>query len=302
MKKYLPLFFILLFALSFNSCKKEEPSLPPVISFKIGDQFTKNNAVVMVGHPLRFGIQAHGNSANITNFTIKKRLENNTIITVMDTGLNSVTLDIDKIIYQNVEEKVTWLFSVMDRNRRSAQISLVIYKDSNSKFGGIYDYPSIKMGYQNNTLFGHFLDPSTGEVYFSDSATKHQDKINMLCYYIVDGTPSPVFSSAGEMDNSSVEAKMYYPCIINWTTRNYTLWDISVDNSPISATAFDNAHNDSLIIIGYHEVWGKKKFKWATSGKVIPFMTKAGKKGLIKVINAETTENGTIEFSLKIQQ
>ena len=31
-------------------------------------------------------------------------------------------------------------------------------------------------------------------------------------------------------------------------------------------------------------------------------MTKAGKKGLIKVINAETTENGTIEFSLKIQQ
>jgi hypothetical protein len=302
MKKYQLFIFICLIAFSINSCTKDEQKLPPALSFKIGDQYTKNNAVVMVGHELRFGIQARGTSANITNFTIKKILENGTVITAMDTGLNSITLDIDKLFYQNVEEKVTWQFSVMDRNRMTAKITLVVFKDSNSKFGGIYYYPSIKIGYQNNTLFNHFFNPSTGLTYSNDSGTLHQDQIDMLCYFVVDGTPSPVFSSPGEIDNSSVEAGIYYPFIKDWSQRRYTKWDISVDDTPISPSTFDNAHNDSLLIVAYHDVWGKKKFKWATNGIVIPFLTKAGKKGLVKVINAESTDNGTIEFAIKIQQ
>lgn len=301
MKKYLNLFLVVLISFSLYNCAKDELKLPPAISLKIGTQYTKNNAVVMVGHELRFGIQARGSSANITNFTIKKLLDNGKVITVMDTGLNSMSLDIDKIFYQNIEEKATWQFTVMDRNRMSSQTSLIIYKDSNSKFGGIFEYPSIKMGYQNNTVYGHFLDPNTGLVYSNDSATNHQDKIDILTYYVEDGTPSPVISSPGEMDNSSVEAQTFYPFIENWK-RNYTKMDISVDNNPISASTFDNAHNDSLLIVSYHDVWGKKKFKWAITGTVIPFLTKAGKKGLIKVINAESTDNGTIEFAIKIQQ
>jgi hypothetical protein len=302
MKKYQHLIFIFLIAFSFNSCTQDEQKLPPAISFKIGDQYTKNNAVVMVGHELRFGIQARGTSSNITNFTIKKVLDNNTVITVMDTGLNSISLDVDEIFYQNVEEKVTWQFTVMDRNRMSAQISLVVYKDSNSKFGGIYYYPSIKIGYQNNTLYNHFFNPISGISYSNDSATAHQDQIDMLCYYVDDGTPSPVFSSPGEIDNGSVEAEIFYPFIKNWSIRKYTKWDISVDDAPILGSTFDNAHNDSLLIVAYHDVWGKKKFKWATTGKVIPFLTKGGKKGLVKVINAETNESGSIEFAIKIQQ
>lgn len=302
MTKYLNLLLVLFIAFSFSNCQKDEQKLPPAISFKIGDQFTKNNAVIMVGHELRFGIQARGSSANITNFTIKKVLENGNVITVMDTGLNSISLDIDKIFYQNVEDKATWEFTVMDRNRMSAQISMVIYKDSNSKFGGIYFFSSIKLGYQNNTMFGHFLDATTGVVYSNDSASSHPDKIDILTYYIEDGTPSPIFSSPGEIDNNSVEAGIYYPFIKNWNQRRYTKWDISVDDTPISATTFDNAHNDSLMIVAYHEVWGKKKFKWAINGMVIPFLTKSGKKGLVKVINAETSDNGTIEFAIKIQQ
>ena len=284
------------------ACKKDENNLPPVITFKTGSQFTSNNSVVMVGHSLHFGIQARGNGVNITNFTIKKILGNNTVITVMDTGMNAMNLDIDKIFYQNVEPVVTWTFTVMDRNRMTSQLSLKVYKDSNSAFGGIYYLPDVKMGYQLNTQFGHFLDISTGKTYFEDSAAMFPDKIDILTYYIVDGTPSPVFSSPGEMDNYSTEAMTYYPSIPHWATRKYTLWDISVDNTPVSAAAFDNAHNDSLLIVGYHEVWGKKKFKWATTGRVIPFITAAGKKGMIKVINAELSESGTIEFALKIQQ
>ena len=286
-----------------ESCNKEEEKTPPVINFKQGANYTLDGEEVMVGNKLLFGIQAQGNGANITNFTIKKLLVDGTSVTVMDTGLNAETLDVDKIYYQSIEEEVEWTFTVMDKNRLSSQISLTVYKDPDSQFGGIYYYPSITMGYQYNTEFGHFLDPFTGKVYFEDSATIMQNDMHFLVYYIVDDDlPSPVFSSPGEMDNFSTEAKLFYPCIIDWQTRKYTKWDISVDDDPIPAEAFDQAFNDSLLIVSYDDVWGKKKFKWATNGRVIPFQTANGKFGLVKVINAEHAENGKIEFSIKIQQ
>ena len=158
----------------FNGCeKKDDEKLPPAINFKVGSVYTQNNDTIAVGHKLYFGIQARGTSDNITNFTIKKTLENGTVITVMDTGLNAMSLDIDKIFYQNVENKAIWTFTVMDRNRLTAQTSLIVIKDPNSAYGGIYYYSSIKIGYQNNTVYGHFLNPSTGLVYFEDSASVH---------------------------------------------------------------------------------------------------------------------------------
>lgn len=287
----------------FISCEKDEDLKSPEIFFKTGNSYTLDGDTVAVGHALRFGIQARGISENITNFTIKKQLEDGTVVTVMDTAMFSMTLDIDKTFYQNVEAMAVWKFSVMDRNRMSAEISMVVYKDPNSTFGGIYYYPSIKMGFQNNTDNGHFLDPTTGNVYTSDSATAKQDVIDILTYFKNDETPpAPVLSSAGEMDNYSDDAKTFYPIIVDWSTRNYTLWDISVDDNPISIQAFDAAHNDSLLIVSYDPVWGRKKFKWATEGKVIPFQTAGGKLGLIKVLYAAGSDSGIIEMSLKIQQ
>jgi hypothetical protein len=294
---------VTILTLIFHGCKKDDDPMPPAISLKSGEEFTKNGAVVEVGGKLFFGIQARGTDANLTNFTVKKHLQNGEIITVMDTGLNAAVIDINKIFYQNVEDTAEWVFTVMDRNRLQSSGSLMIYKDPNSSFGGIYHYEGITMGYQENNEYGHFLDPATAEVYFEDSAALFQERMDILVYYIVDeDLPSPVFSSPGEMDNFSIEAQEFYPTIVNWETRNYTLWDISVDDDPVPAEDFNNCHNDSLLIVSYDEVWGKKKFKWATNGRVIPFMTGSGKKGLIRVNNADHSKNGTINFDIKIQQ
>ena len=292
----------------FNGCKKDKEKSPPTISFKIGTAYTQNGAVVMVGHKLFFGIQAEGVSDAITNFTIKKVLDNGTVITVMDTGMYSSTLNLDKIFYQNVESKATWTFTVMDRNRMTAEISMVVYKDPNSTFGGIYFYPSITLGYQNNTSYGHFLNPSTGIVYSADSATAHSNLVDILIYYINNANsnnlPSPVLSSPGEMDNASTEAQAFYPYIANWT-RNYTLWDISFDNGnnvPLTSNDFYAAQNDSLLIVSYHSVWGKKKFRWGTAGKIVPFQTAAGKFGLVYIAKADSTDTGIMKLAIKIQQ
>jgi hypothetical protein len=290
----------------FNGCKKEKEKLPPTISFKTGSSYTQDGAIVVVGHKLFFGIHAEGISESITNFTVKKVLNNGTIVTMMDTGLFNQTLDLDKIFYQNVEDVATWKFAVMDRNHMSAEISMVVNKDPNSTFGGIFYYPSIKLGYQNNTTYGHFLDPSTGNVYMDDSATAHNNVMDILIYYIISsGLPSPVLSSPGEMDNASTEAQTYYPFIASWTPRNYTLWDISFDNgnnAPLTSSDFYSTQNDSLLIVSYHPVWGKKKFRWATAGKIIPFLTTGGKMGLVNVISADSSDTGTMEIAVKIQQ
>jgi hypothetical protein len=285
------------------SCKKDEEKLPPTISLKSGATYTQDGDTVQVGHKLSFGIHAEGISEVITNFTVKKYLDDGTVITIIDTALYSESLDLDKIFYQNVEDKAIWRFEVMDRNHMTAEVSLVLYKDPNSTYGGIYYYPSITLGFQKNEDFGHFLDPFTGLVYFEDSASVHQSDINILCYYDTNSTPTtPVLSSAGEMDNFSTDAQTHYPGIVNWTVRNYTKWDISVDNDPISDTAFYACQNDSLLIVSYHDVWGKKKFKYATAVKIIPFMTAAGKFGLIRVKSADEFNNGKMEIELKIQQ
>jgi hypothetical protein len=284
------------------SCNKDEEKSPPSISFKMGSKYTYDGEVVMVGSPLIFGVQAAAKDANITNFTIKKILPDGSSFVVMDTALNAPSLDVDKVIYQSIEDQVNWVFTVMDKNRLSANISCTVFKDPDSEFGDIFYYPSITMGYQNNTKYGHFLNPFTGKVYFEDSATILQEEMHFLVYYIVDqDLPSPVFSSPGEMDNFSEEALLFYPYISDWQTRRFTHWDIRVDDVPISVEAFDQAENDSLLIVSYQEVWGKKKFKWATNDRVIPFKTANGKFGLVKVINAELTESGKIEFAIKIQ-
>ncbi len=297
------LIIYLFFLFALYSCNKDkENDMPPAINFLAGEKFIKNNDTAKIGNALRFGIQARGTDSEITNFVIKKIMPDNSYTVVMDTGLYSMSLELEKVFYQNVEDVLDWTFVVMDKNRLSSQISLRVYKDPDSEFGGIIYYPSITMGYQNSTEFGQFLDLKKNHVYFEDSAQLLQSDIEMLAYFVEDeDLPSPVFSSPGEYDNFSLEASVFYPSIPDWTVRNFTLWDISVDNEPISTTDFNNCQNDSLIIVSYNEVWAKKKFKWASNGNVIPFQTINGNKGLIKVIRADEFDTGSIEFSLKMQ-
>jgi len=218
---------------------------------------------------------------------------------MFDTGMNTAALDISKVFYQSIEEEAKWTFQVMDKNRQFATTGLTIYKDPNSSWGGIFEFPALTMGYQDSES-GQFLDPLTGKIWFSDTASLNQPAIQVITYYYVDdNVPSPTFSSAGELGGGITD---YYPVINQWTVKNYTKWDISVDSDPVDPVAYENCHNDSLLILSYDDVWGKRKFKWADPGDIIPFLTATGKKGLIRVISADHDPAGKITFSLKIQQ
>ncbi|HBS88810.1 MAG: hypothetical protein A2W91_03950 [Bacteroidetes bacterium GWF2_38_335] len=299
------LIIISLIAVSISSCKKEKENLPPVIQIVAVSGNTVNGDTIAIGHPIKFRIKAEGIDANITNFTVKITSEGETR-TLVDSGLNSEGFVLDKTFFQGIEDDATWTFQVMDRNRLTASISLKLFKDPNSTFGGIIEFPEITMGYQNNTEFGHFFLNELSKIYFQDSATLFQNQVNFLVYFNFradDGPelPSPTFSSPGE--DASFYGELYtdyYTYIPDWSTWNYTKYDIRADNG-VSAVDFVSAHNDSLLIVSYDNVWGKKKYKWAMPGTIIPFQTAGGKLGLIRVLEADTVDTGKIKFAMKIQ-
>ncbi len=298
--RYLFFFAGIAFILILPGCKKDQNPAPPAVNLTTGSGYTPDGAVIAIGAPIRFGITAVSSDANITNLVIKKIMPNGTVKVMLDSGLNSTGFVIDKVFYQSVEDTAQWTIQIMDKNRLFATTAMTIYKDPNSSWGGIYEFDRITMGYQGNSTFGQFLVPATGQVWFADSAALSQNQIDIVTYYFVDeNIPSPTLSSPGELGGGITT---YYPQLAGWTTLRYTKWDISVDGDPIPVINFDACHNDSLIILSYDDVWGKRKFKWADAGKVIPFMTASGKKGLIKVLSADHDAAGKIEFALKIQQ
>jgi hypothetical protein len=302
----LKLFILCLITILFlTNCKRDHESRPPTINLIFESWCNNNGDILEIGKPIRFKIQAEGLDANITDFTVKK-LYNGMTKTVLDSGLNSTGFVTGLTYYQGVEDLVEWQFSVMDRNRNEASVSLIIYKDPNSHFGGIYEFSNIRMGYQLNYTYGHFFLPSLNKIYFADSAGINQDKVDFLTYFNYKDDngvlkPSPTFSSPGEEPTATGELyELYYPYLVNWTTRNYTKYDIRAVNG-VTSELYDNAHNDSLLIVSYDNVWGKKKYKWAANGAFIPFQTAAGKKGIIRVHQADHDTTGSILFSLKIQ-
>lgn len=305
-KHYAKLIMLLVFfVIGFTQCKQDDEALPPTIQLIFEPWCNTSGDTLEIGKPIRFKVMAEGIDAPITNFTVKKMYDGLTK-TVLDSGLNSSGFTTGLTYYQGVENTVQWQFAVMDRNRNEASVSITIYKDPNSQFGGILEFQNIRMGYQLNSIFGHFFLPQLNKVYFSDSAELYQDKVDFLTYfnYKEDNgvlKPSPTFSSPGEEPSATGELyDIYYPYLVNWTVRNYTKYDIRAVNG-ITNQSFDNAHNDSLLIVSYDDVWGKKKYKWAVDGTFIPFQTTAGKKGIIKVHQADLDTTGSILFSMKIQ-
>jgi hypothetical protein len=296
---------IILFSIILLHCKRDEDSQPPAIRLIFDAGFTENGDTLETGRPIRFKVEAEGTDVNITNFTVKK-LFNGITKTVLDSGMNSNGFSQVFTFFQSIEERVEWKLSVLDRNRNEASVSIVVYKDPDSQFGGIYEFSNIRMGYQLNNSYGHFFLPVMNRVFFEDSASMFQDQVDILVYFNYREDlgvlkPSPTFSSPGEESSASGELyDEYYPSLLDWTIRNYTKYDIRAVNG-ITPELFENAHNDSLLIVSYDDVWGKKKYKWANSGTFIPIQTASGKKGIIRVDQADHTETGTITFSLKLQ-
>ncbi len=272
-------------------CRDTEQHIP-TIYLKTGAPCTPDGATVAFNDDVVTGVVADGGGANITMLTVTVESETGKK-TVLDSGTNIAVLDWTKAFPKGDGWNETWTFTVMNRDRQQASVSMHIYKDSSSAYGLITTYPSVILGCQSNTATRNFFDPVQGLYYFpAEVTTSIEPSIDIAFYY--DASDSYTAFSPG-----CTSAELYYPCFTSWGTLNYTAWDI---HTVVSAASFDNATNDSLIVASYDEVYGKKKYKFLTVGGVVPFKTAAGKKGLVKIISTTGNETGTVECAIKIQK
>ncbi|MDX9696860.1 MAG: hypothetical protein RBT49_13805 [Bacteroidales bacterium] len=272
----------------------------PFILLKTGDQYTINEAYVPVGGQLKFGISAAGDGFEITNLTVKRKTDAGSV-TELDKGMFIKKGGLDTLLtyYKGYADKETWIFSIMNSNRDTASVSIIVNKGSGSAYGDIDFFPSITIGYQNNSTLPNYVDANSGQAYTNSTVAGNESLIDLVSYYYLSsGASSPTISCP-----SYNTAKSYYPVMNDWTVQNSTVYDyFTTDNNLISATEFDTAQNDSLLINGYkpESVSGTCKFCFA--GKVIPFKTSQGKYGLLKVLHADEFDTGYIEIAIKIQK
>ena len=283
-------------------CKDKSDPLPPAIHFKNAGGYLDSNCTAAIGRNFKLGIIAIAGDEAITNLIITVTTDKGSG-KALDSGLYTHLLNLDKTITYGAEAYEKWTFTVRDKNGKTAAVSFVLTRDSNSGFGKITYYPSITLGAQNNPADGHFLFLPSGKTAFIDSSTSHQAETYMAAYFGESLSPptSMTFSSPGETDLPS-----FYSAISGWNLpRNEIRY--KADSLTVSNSEFDACSNDSLIISNYTATAaGKRKFKWVQAGYVIPFQVMAGslagKRGLIRVKSLVSGNNGKIVFDIKIQK
>jgi len=286
-----------------TGCKKEDGTTQsPLIILKNGD-YTQNEQLVPVGGKLRFGITATNGGAIITNLRIQRMSDGKTI-TELDKGLYIPEggLDYEFAAVKSPANQEVWRFFVMNSNRDSATVQLIVNLGEGSAYGEISHYPSIKIGMQNNSEFPNYLDAHNGELYTETAVPGFENTIDLVGFvYTTSGILSPTLCCPGYTGSSSVTG--FYPEILTWGTRNLTVYDYyASDNNFVSPEKFEQAANDSLLVQSFNPQNISGLCKYCNTGKIIPFKTEDGKYGLVKVMHADVSDTGYMELAIKIQK
>ena len=299
--KIYKLFFILIFLFNISACTEDDlTETNPFVLLKTGSEFTQSGAYIPVGGQIKFGISAVGDGAAITNLTIQRITDKGTI-TELDKGMyvKKGGLDTTVIFIKGSSIQEIWKFSIMNDHRDTASVSTIINKGEGSAYGEIDYFPSLTIGYQNNTNAPYFADLNTGNAYNNSTIVGNEADIDLVSYYYLSsGKSSPTLSCP-----SYETARSFYPVMSDWSVQNSLLYDYyTTDNNLVSIEEFNAAQNDSLAVNAYTPNSASGTCKFCYTGKIIPFKTDLGKYGLIKVIRADEVDTGSIEIAIKIQK
>jgi hypothetical protein len=291
--------FLPFFTLLFSACTEDPPSRS-VLFLKTGAVYTADGVYLPVGGKIRIGIQASGGGIPLTYIRITRAM-GSSIQVQIDRGIydGNAGYDQDFVFAKDTAAMERWQVLVMNADRDTATASFTVYRGEGTTYGSITHIPSLHIGFQDNQVYGHFLDADNGRVYSQQDVSGNESEIDMLpYYYVTSGLPSPTLTCPGY-----TAASGYYPVLNSWPVKNTTLYDYkSTDNDLVSVEQFDKASNDSLLVTAYVPDKVSGNCKYCYTGKVIPFKTGSGKYGLIKVINADQEAAGSMELSIKIQK
>lgn len=298
MKKLIVFIIVILFAFA---CKKEsEVTTLPSIQLKTGSNLVFDGSSFAYGSAMKFNFTASGDGYPITYLRITRNL-GITKVNEVDKGIyiKSGKMDTSFTFYRSQSNIEEWTLFIMNENRDSASITLLINKSQGAVWSGINHYTGIKMGYPTNSVYPKYLDLVTGTTWFDADVSGNEAHVDFATlYYLTSGTPSPTLTCPGYTG-----AMAYFPIFGNWTVKNQTTYDYkSTDNNTFSTAIFDSISNDSLLIMGYNPQYVSGWCKFAYTGKIVPFKTSSGKYGMLKIVNADQIDNGYMELEIKVQK
>jgi hypothetical protein len=294
MKKLSILFSIMLFAgmIIYSGCKKDEtPVGPPTLSFKAGTGLTSSNTTAKYGDTL--WVEVLGKSNGTDNLVKFQVVANESLI--IDTTLNIQNFDFTIGIIKNLADKEVWKFSTTDLAGNMASDSIVL----TANFGEINTYGPITLGAQNNTTDKGFVSFSNSAVttYTMAEAFNHQADIDMFLFYENTTSHVNLMTLAAPGSNiTGIFSGDFAPD--TYTTKNVTYFV----KTSLTAEQFDFIANDGIILYSYDPANQFKKAKLLAAGDVYAFKLQSGKYGLLKVLTATGVEDGTLQFSVKIQK
>lgn len=267
---------------------------PPTICLDTSSGLLFRDTILAPGTNFSVRIVAEMGDANITNIVIKNT-HNGETISYFDTGVNNEQIAISKILTKNVYDSETWIFMAIDEKGGTASVSFTTICDTAAGYQDIKTYAGLILGAQNNSAYGSFLSLNSGHIWFQDDAFNVQDSVEMLYYYDSTGDANTI-ASPGANIGTFIYSGSTGP--LNWTIRNETRFY----KTTYTATDFNNVHNDSLLLVAYDAINSKRKAKNLVPGDVFAFKTTHTKYGMFTVENVTGTDEGSLQFSIKIQK
>ena len=291
----LVLIFVLL-TVFLAACDKDDSSvqLNPTINFIQDSGYTWQDSTLLVGETMKIGIQATSQSdVVLTNFNYTITSDLGTVS--VDSGIYTQDFLYEKIISKSFAETENWTFTIRDKDGRPASLSLNLFKADSSAWNEILYVGNIILGAQNSTEYGSFFSWEFLTNYSVNTAFQSQASTHLLYYYDFIDTDENTISSPGANIDPSVYSADEGPH--NWVDRNTSRFVLT----DLSEQEFISCDNDSLILANNFEFnAGKRKAKNLKAGDVYAFNDN-NKKGLFLVHEVVGTDEGYVEFSIKMQ-
>jgi hypothetical protein len=295
MKKLIYLTGIMLIAgsLFMISCSDDEEDKPgnPTMSLLVEDGYISENITAKYDDTLRFMVYNFSNGTDLlSNFTVRMNGD-----AMIDSTFEKTSFTIEIMAQKTVLDEEVWKFETTDKAGHVESFSITV----TGNFGPIITHSDILLGAQDNPTTESFLSYSNGTFtkYFQAQAFDHQADIDMFCFYEDTPEHQNFMSLAAPGTNiSGIFTGTTAP--ENYTTKNVTFF-VATD---MTVLEFESITNDAKVIAAYDIDSDYKKASKLDPDDILSFRLQSGKYGLLMVTAVAGTEDGTLQFDVKIQE
>lgn len=258
----------------------EPTDLKPTIAFKTGGNYIHSDIDLTTAGQILVGVTAGANASSeaaLTQFKLERNPGNNPVV-IADSAFSAAAFNADFQI--NFPEAGTFTIraQITDTNSETAEVSFTITVDEVQDGSvAVKKISSLVLASIGDTI-GSFYSTMHEEIYTVEEAAENQEKVDFLYWK----DPRQLNHTISSPDSPALD--IVTPLgVVEWETRNETRLMLS-DMSTADFDAIESTH----IFPEFNAEEAEDILAHLENDQVIYFMTAAGKKGYIKIIDLYT--------------